>query len=624
MNTTNYPYRDALRDALDIYLNSMSDFIVKSLRQSQKQTREEIIRQYCRKDTLECKDIANIIRNKSSWHHFEMHFKYVDEYYEARSVVGLIVEGRNRAYHPPWDLDPEFTQTQLFIIGEILSKINRPSEQREVKKIREDLFYDDTKDFLAEAEKRIKILESEKQEYERSNAVLSECIAEKDKRLQDAASEKQEYEESNAELSQQLIDNALRIENISEELKEAEVEKTNYKKDLTKTREELEKKKTLNINYTDRLESLEKEIKDTKAELHATKKNLTEASSQLTTEKAEKKDYKANLISVEKQLAEIKTEKKSTEIHLTTMQNVFNMAIIDNQMVEPIFPPLSRNSLVRILDHRKTDTENYLLNLLKLKKPTLIYVQDEQKMNQFFNRVEPDLKEMIGKHNDATAEAEEKKLVERLEKGKLIAIVSNDILSTLTPEHCVEHFAFCHLSPGSDMFIKRYGTAFIAYQNAFLHLIYDSEKDIKLLHHLYPDRKSLEKIYRLFKKNIEMNENFVNAKTIHKKLGVEEPKFKACCSILEELGLLERNEIGIRNLPSQGKKLEESKLYCKGQKIKQGIEEFFDFQNKLTVEQIWGQIVENIPSVSDNNNTPEITKSSEIADKLAQTHIDES
>ena len=91
-----------------------------------------------------------------------------------------------------------------------------------------------------------------------------------------------------SELEPQLKDHELRIENISEKLNEAEVEKTNYKKELTKTREELEKIKTLHINYTERLESLyterleslEKEIKDTTAALHAAKKNLTEVGEQ--------------------------------------------------------------------------------------------------------------------------------------------------------------------------------------------------------------------------------------------------------------------------------------------------------------------------------------------------------
>ena len=28
----------------------------------------------------------------------------------------------------PWDLDPEFTRTQLFLIAELLGKINKPNE----------------------------------------------------------------------------------------------------------------------------------------------------------------------------------------------------------------------------------------------------------------------------------------------------------------------------------------------------------------------------------------------------------------------------------------------------------------------------------------------------------------
>ncbi len=99
MNSTKYPNRYALMQALDIYLEEMSDFIVKKLRKNQKQTREEIIRQYCGEDAMECKHIAYIFRDRDCAPILQEHFKRVDKHFEVRSVVHLIVEGREIAPH---------------------------------------------------------------------------------------------------------------------------------------------------------------------------------------------------------------------------------------------------------------------------------------------------------------------------------------------------------------------------------------------------------------------------------------------------------------------------------------------------------------------------------------------
>ncbi len=162
MSTSNYPNRDALRKALDIYLDAMHAFVVRCLNQIPGKTAKGIIKDICRKDVkeIECKDIAYLFRNY--WDPFKKHFNRIDRYYEARSVVQLIVEGRNRASHQPWDLDLEFTRTQLSMIAEILEKIDGPNKQREVEEIREDLFSDDTKERLEETEKRLMEIAAEK------------------------------------------------------------------------------------------------------------------------------------------------------------------------------------------------------------------------------------------------------------------------------------------------------------------------------------------------------------------------------------------------------------------------------------------------------------------------------
>ena len=62
------------------------------------------------------------------------------------------MESRNRASHPPWDLDPEFTRTHLFLIANLLEKINRPDAKRKVEDIRNRLFSHEVEEHSTEAE----------------------------------------------------------------------------------------------------------------------------------------------------------------------------------------------------------------------------------------------------------------------------------------------------------------------------------------------------------------------------------------------------------------------------------------------------------------------------------------
>ena len=96
MSTSDYPNRDALQKAFDIYLDAMHAFVVRCLNQIPGKTAKGIIKDVCRKDVkeIECKDIAYLFRN--CWGPFNKHFYRVDPYYDARSVVQLIV-GRTKS-----------------------------------------------------------------------------------------------------------------------------------------------------------------------------------------------------------------------------------------------------------------------------------------------------------------------------------------------------------------------------------------------------------------------------------------------------------------------------------------------------------------------------------------------
>ena len=108
--------------------------------------------------------------------------------------------------------------------------------------------------------------------------------------------------------------------------------------------------------------------------------------------------------------------------------------------------------------------------------------------------VGPEKADVIGKCGERTSEAEETEILEKLENGELIAVVSNTTFSALASSHCVEHFVFCHLVPSLDEFFRQCEPAFTSEKNAYLHLIYNSEQDIEGLAQKYPDREDVGKV----------------------------------------------------------------------------------------------------------------------------------
>ena len=139
-NMVNYPNRDALRAAHDIYLNAMKSFIFKCLKESGAAAEEKVIEI---EDTMEIADIPHFV-NKYWEKSFEQYFTRIDRYYEVRGVTWVIKEGRNRASHPPWDLDPEFTRTHLFLMANLLEKIDRPDAKSRVENVQDQLFSNNT------------------------------------------------------------------------------------------------------------------------------------------------------------------------------------------------------------------------------------------------------------------------------------------------------------------------------------------------------------------------------------------------------------------------------------------------------------------------------------------------
>lgn len=292
MSRSKYPNRDALRKAHDIYLEGVYPFVIKCLNKVQGETAEELIKKALNlsegddiQEKIEISDIAHLIIRLYWRDSFKKEFDAIDPYYEARSVVGLIVEGRNRASHPPWDVDTEFTRSQLFLIADILEKINRPNEQREVEAIRDELFFDDSAE-------RLEKVEAHLADYKRSLTGTEE-------RLAAAESEKSEYAEKNTALSVQVDEKEKQRKKLDRQLKNANGRNDKLKSDLSDAKKRLEQSEAAQTDYKKRLETTSKELEQAKAEKGELEKRLKTI---ITPSKTEKEAHEKRLQTVLKQL----------------------------------------------------------------------------------------------------------------------------------------------------------------------------------------------------------------------------------------------------------------------------------------------------------------------------------
>ena len=561
MNAAEYPNRDAVNKALGHYLDAMFHFVSECLdEQSIRETLRLLLVDDLRKK-IEVKDIADLI--KKYWSKsFKAKFKIFDRddirYYDARSVTSLIVEGRNQASHQLLqELDPEFTRSQLFLIADILGKIRRPDAQREVEAIRKKLFDDTIEQLVATA------VGAKEAAYEKS-------IAEVEKRLASA-------EEDNEKLSKEVDDNTVelnknekKLEKLSGQLVSMRSSEKKNEKQFNSVSEQLKKAQTAHSTCEERITSIE----------------------------TERDDYKERFETASREREAAKTEWQACEDSLAAIRNLFMTATIGNM----VFPPFETDSNVRILDRRGVDKKNYLLELLEQRNPTLIYVQSEEKIEQLLKFIGPEKADVIGKCNERTSEAEEAEILGKLEKGELIAVVSDTTLSTLVQSHCMEHFVFSHLVPSLDKFFKQCEPAFVSEKNAYLHLIYNSEQDVEGLNQWltqkYPDAEALGKLYRELRELTETDDDFIKPENIYdenicNKLGIAKLGVETGLAIFEELQFLERNESGVKVLPDPEKRgLDESEIHCGGEVLKHGVAEVQAFQLKQPIEQIWEEIQE--------------------------------
>ena len=581
-----WPNQEALNKALNNYRTYMRAFIISNLKKIPGRNVEEVVidsldeaRQTVRADEIERtlhnsdRDIKSIIDINDFPHLVNVNWKKsfkipLTDDKTFRNQLWLIKDGRDQDWaHPPEsDAEYEATRAHLFLIADVLGKINNPEAKRKIEQIRDECLSDNAAKLISEISEKLETVETQKKKYKMDFEKV-------EKQLKDLENEHNANKEQLKTIQTQLteVEGQKRIaeEQLTtktRDLKAAEDLLSENHDCLTTTSNQLEKIKAQKTSLEERLTSIEKQFED------------------------EKQDYKDRVTSIKDQLAAVKLEKKDTEKCLLTMRNHLTTVAIDNQ----IFPSLSTDSAVRILDRRNTDKKEYLLELLELRQPSIIYVQSEEKINLLLKHIAPEKAEVIGKHNEQTSGVEERELLEKLGNGDLIAVVSDAIFSSLSEQHCIEHFVFPDLSYGIDTFFNRCHPAFTSKQGAFLHLIYDCKKDMKWITQKYPDRETLKKFYIDWRNFFGVNENFVKPENFRGKLNITKLEFESNCFILEELGFIERNKEGIKLLPDVAEKeLDESVTYCTGEKLKREITEFQKFQIEHSVEQIWEKILEN-------------------------------
>ena len=277
-----------------------------------------------------------------------------------------------------------------------------------------------------------------------------------------------------------------------------------------------------------------------------------------------------------------------------------------------VYPPKDIESVGRVIDRRNQNKRDLLLSLLNARKPCIIYVLNSEKVHQLLTRLIPEKASLLRKHDETTSEQEEIALLEEIQKGHRVGIVSSGTLSksALQRVPIVEHIAFCHLTSEQDMFFKR--CLAVAYtQNATsIHLLYNEESDVQLLQNWancsYPDRTRLTSFYRELRDTISTEftqfESFSSAFVRNSDRLIE-----TGLTIFEELTLIERRtEDGagqqfVRLIPNQKSKLDRSKTFLKCQWLKQNSQDFQKFQLQENAQHIWERIKDEcrIPDPSD-------------------------
>lgn len=274
-----------------------------------------------------------------------------------------------------------------------------------------------------------------------------------------------------------------------------------------------------------------------------------------------------------------------------------------------VFPKLSDESAVKLVDKRNVNKKNYLLNLLAREESCIIYVRDEEMLDLLLTKLLPESIEGIAPHNEATSEAEEATLLKQLETGELRTIASSSIFSCLEAFPFIEHIVFCHLAPSQDLFFRRCAPAFATDKTSYLHLIYNNTDEVEMhnwVSEKYPTGDELRRLYGSVRTAIQSNgtEGYPEAEILKGAFGTL-PALQTGLTIFEELQFIERHgKPGsrlVKLISGQKSDLSRSPTYLKGEWIKQTSPSFIEFQLKENIESMWERIENEYQILSEPN-----------------------
>ena len=271
---------------------------------------------------------------------------------------------------------------------------------------------------------------------------------------------------------------------------------------------------------------------------------------------------------------------------------------LERRTARAMFPTEEEESPVKFIDRRALESkQDYLCDLLEQEEPTLLYVRDEQALDQLLELIGP--QEKVGRCESNMTETDKAQVVDKLARGELLAIASN---CTLTNLPHIAHLVFCHPIPQHLTFFDRCQPVFKQPETTYIHLIYQS-KDIewmqKCISWQYPSEQILRKLYKCLQTLNQDNGHRITLEAVvagAQTYSIPVTAVKNGLSILQELQLLTqypdsaKPEIQLSPAPSKKRQLHESETYLNGEQMKQTSQWFSEFQLRQNIKQIWERV----------------------------------
>ncbi|MCY3722228.1 MAG: single-stranded-DNA-specific exonuclease RecJ [Candidatus Poribacteria bacterium] len=276
-----------------------------------------------------------------------------------------------------------------------------------------------------------------------------------------------------------------------------------------------------------------------------------------------------------------------------------------------VFPQLTDESSVKLVDKRNVNKKNYLLNLLAREESCIIYVRDEDMLDLLLTKLLPESIEGIARHTEATLKSEETALLNQLEAGELRTIASSSAFSSLEAFPFVKHVVFCHLAPSQDLFFKRCEAAFGTDETSYLHLIYNTTDEAEMRNWIsekYPTGDELRRFYGRIRALIQSNGTDGYPEVEILKGGFGTPSaLQTGLTIFEELRFIERQGHPgsrlVKLLSGEKSDLSRSPTYLRGEWTKQTSPAFIEFQLKENIKSMWERIGHEYQILSEPNSS---------------------